>query len=444
MTGIDVTFFNLRLWLHIIMVLVVGSLVTGSPEAKRIGPYDYPFVNELAATVVGTPSDYEADDLPDLEVGSNVYLGKVKIFPEREVPSVLWFQGYGLDYGLVYQKQKRAPVVFIIAGTGAGFSSDKNQLLARALHRAGFHVISIASPTFSNFMINASKTGVPGRMKDDARDIYRAMQAVLDDIGDRIEPTGYSVTGYSLGAINSAFVGALDQEKRVFNFDKVLMINPPVSLFNSVNILDQMLDDNMEKGAEDVSRFLQQAFTQFGALYRQSDSLDLSGDFIYRGFQAFEPRNRELEILIGLSFRFSSANISFISDVMTDTGYIVPKGTKLTSTTPLGDYMDVSMNRNFVDYIENIYMPYFQRSEPDYTLERAANEESLHAIEDYLRTTPNIGLMHNADDIILKRGELKWLEGVMGERSVIFPTGGHCGNMAQHEFVDYLTQFFSE
>ena len=44
-------------------------------------------------------------------------------------------------------------------------------------------------------------------------------------------------------------------------------------------------------------------------------------------------------------------------------------------------------------------------------------------------------LVGTADDVILSRDEVAWLEDVFGDRARIFPTGGHCGSMDQREFV---------
>lgn len=35
------------------------------------------------------------------------------------------------------------------------------KLFQRAIYQAGYHVITISSPTFTNFMVNASKTAIP-------------------------------------------------------------------------------------------------------------------------------------------------------------------------------------------------------------------------------------------------------------------------------------------
>ena len=50
--------------------------------------YDYPFINAFEATVIGTPS-FLAAELPERVPKQVVGL---KIFPEREIPEIFWYQ----------------------------------------------------------------------------------------------------------------------------------------------------------------------------------------------------------------------------------------------------------------------------------------------------------------------------------------------------------------
>ena len=68
---------------------------------------------------------------------------------------------------------------------------------------------------------------------------------------------------------------------------------------------------------------------------------------------------------------------------------------------------------------------------------------SLRSIEDYLRTSPKFGLIHNEDDLILLPGEIDYLRNLFGSRATIFPHGGHCGNMAYTDNVSAMVGFFS-
>ena len=176
--------------------------------------YDFPIDNKFLATVVGTPPGFRA------ELPKKIPLKKrsITIFEDREVPEALWYDAE-LRYSETLQKGP-APLVFLIAGTGAAYSGGKNVNMARAFYQAGFHVVSISSPTYMNFIVAANSTGVPGNAHQDAEDIYRVMETIWDTLKDRIEVTDFYVTGYSLGGFNAAFVTLLDETKQTFNSKK--------------------------------------------------------------------------------------------------------------------------------------------------------------------------------------------------------------------------------
>ena len=116
--------------------------------------------------------------------------------------------------------------------------------MQKALYQAGYHVISITSPTQMNFIVNASSTMTPGNLYEDAKDIYNVMELAIDKVKDKIQVSGYT-DWLQLGGIQAAFVSMLDEEKKIFDFERVLLIDPPVSLYTSVNILDSMLTENI-------------------------------------------------------------------------------------------------------------------------------------------------------------------------------------------------------
>ena len=207
---------------------LIGALfITNAPA------YDFPFDDPFVATVVGTPEDYRAE-LPE-----KIPLRKrsMKIFEDREVPDFVWHDER-LRYSYALQKGP-APLVFLIAGTGGTHDGSKNTMMGKAFYQAGFHIVSISSPTHMNFVVAASSTSVPGHAYKDAEDLYRVMERIMAKLGDRVEVTDYYVTGYSLGGFNTAFVTLLDEERQVFNFRKALLINPPVTLYNSISLLDR-------------------------------------------------------------------------------------------------------------------------------------------------------------------------------------------------------------
>jgi hypothetical protein len=428
-----------------VAVLVIASLVgacdtisgpEAMPEEERLGLYDFPFVNPFAATVVGTPASYRATLPRRISVDEMA----IRVFEDRQTPEVFWYNDR-LRFSLARQNH-RAPLIFNIAGTGAGHNSNLMGVLQRAFYQAGFHVISLPSPTHSNFIVSASSTGVPGRVEDDAADLYRVMQLAYERVKGRIEVSEFYLTGYSLGGWQAAFVAHLDEQEQAFDFSKVLMINPPVSLFSSIRILDQMLIDNVPGGTAGIDDFFERVFNAFVEVYKDHEFTNFGEDFLYRAYTTRQPNDEDLAALIGLAFRLSSNNMVLTSDVMSRSGYVVPKSLELTSRSSLTKFFKVGMRLTFEDYLDQLFYPYFKARDPSLTLEDLIDEASLERIEDYLIHSPKIGLLTNEDDIILAPGEIDYLREVFGERAKIFPTGGHCGNLAHRHVIAYITQFF--
>ena len=425
----------MRRWLAIIAL----ALLTGLPAAAIAvdKPYFYPYVNPLEATVMELPPYYQAD-IPD-KVPTRVF--SLDVYPEREIPKVFWYED-GLDFSLVYQKHE-APLVFIIAGTGARYNSPKMLNLQKALYQAGYHVVSITSPTHMHFIVNASSTMTPGNLYEDAKDLYQVMQLAMERVKKQIEVSGYHLTGYSLGGIQAAFVSMLDEEHKVFDFQRVLLINPPVNLYTSVNILDNMLTDNIPGGINNIHSWMDNVMKKLADAEKEMGYFELSGEYIYKAYKRFPPREDFLASLVGVAFRNDSAGMIFASDVMKGGGFITPTDVTMTNSTALTPFYIVGTRTSFKDYFEDHFVPFFQKRDPSLTEEKLIKMLSLRNIEPYLRSAEKIGLLHNEDDIILAQGEIEYLAELFGSRAKIFPTGGHCGNMNHQDFVDYMVKFFA-
>lgn len=424
-----------RMFLLVLTCFLTG-LLAGPAVAEK--PYFFPYVNPFEATVMETPSIYNAD-LPK-EVPTREF--KVFPFPDREIPQVFWYDK-GLVSSLVYQN-KEAPLVFIIAGTGARYNSPKMINMQKALYQGGFHVISISSPTYSNFVINASTSMLPGHLYEDAKDIYRVMDMALKKAHDKynIKTTDYYLTGYSLGGIQSAYVSMLDEEKKLFDFKKVLMINPPASLYSSVSILDKLMENNIPGGVKNLNVWYKNFINGLADIYEEMGYFDLSGDFIYKAYKRHPPREDFLATLVGLSFALSSADMMFTADVMRGGGYITPKNVEMSNSTNLLPYSMVGIRTGFTDYFTEYFFPYFHEKDPSLTEQQLKDRLSLKNIEPYLRSAEKIGLLHNQDDIIMAPGEVDYLHGVFGDRAQIYPTGGHCGNMNHPDVVRFIVGYF--
>ncbi len=426
--------------MRLLTLLLFGLLLSTFPALAAGDDYDYPHADPLVATILGTPSGQRAPLAEDLPVR----LIDLEVLPDHKVPDIFWYNEK-LRCSLAYQKQK-APLIFVVAGTGAGFNSDKMLALQSIFYQAGFHVVGISSPTHANFITAASGSAAPGVLRRDARDLYRVMQKVYEEVKDDIDVSTFHLAGYSLGGAQAAFISQLDDEVKVFNFTKVLMINPPVSLYNSASRLDRMLDENVQGGAAGAGTFLREQMNRLAQIYSASDFVKFDNEFLYNIYRnaSEPPKENNLAALIGISFRISAVNMMFATDVMTQSGFVVPKGAELDNNDDLDDYFRTLTYISFARYLDELLLPIAQAGNSQVTRQQVIDGSSLVAIEEYLRKTGKIGVVTNADDLILDAAELDYLRSVFGSRAKIYPTGGHCGNIDHQQVASYLAAYFTQ
>ncbi|HPK54352.1 MAG TPA: alpha/beta hydrolase [Smithellaceae bacterium] len=413
--------------LALIIILILPFDFGFAAEAE----YGYPISDNYISTIWGTPPALKIT-MPGRIRAQRLILD---IFPDRPKPDIFFYDD-GLQCTLAYQ-EKKAPLVFLIAGTGADDQSRKMAAMMNALYHAGYHVIALPSPTHPNFIVSASASHIPGDLTEDAEDIYRVMEHAWEKAREYIEASEFYLAGYSLGGTHAAFVAKLDEERKRFNFGRVLMVNPAVNLYNAVARIEALLD-GIPGGQRKIGAYFNATMAKLTEFYSRGGFVKINDDFFYAVYKSNLFSRKENGGLIGLSFRISLAGMIFSSDVMTNSGYVVPKNRILESGDSLGDYFFVSVHLSFLDYFNEYFYPYFQKKRPGLGREAFIDSLGLKGIEDYLAVSPKLGVITNADDFILAPEEIDYLRRVFGERARIYPRGGHLGNL---EYRDNMLEF---
>ncbi|UEM24638.1 hypothetical protein JL100_031010 (plasmid) [Skermanella mucosa] len=427
------------------LLLVAGCARLPAPGGIDSGaapPYDYPFDNPWTATVLGTPAEFQAQFPADVGIDRR----NLTVFDGREVPEGFWHNDR-LRYSTLLQDHE-APLVFVIAGTGADDQSRHMLMLGQVLHAAGMHVVLLPSPTHANFIVNASTTRLPGYPESDAADLHALMRLIDGRLRGSVEISRYHLTGYSLGGWHAAYVAKLDDEtvgsgQAGFGFERVLLINPPLSVYHSVKEIDAMLVRGLPDGIYGLDAFLNRAVARLAA-YPGSDALDFQDpDLKMAAYRRLRPTDDQLATAIGLAFRLSAANLVFTSDVMTGAGYIFPRDRPYRSTTPLSEYLAVAFRTSLLDYFDDMLADHYLGKEPGRTRQDLLDRTSLSTIGEWLSRDDRVWLMTNRDDVILAPGDLDELIRLFGPRSRIFPNGGHMGNLQHRAVAAFIADFFS-
>ncbi|WP_404440942.1 serine/threonine protein kinase [Stutzerimonas chloritidismutans] len=401
--------------------------------------YGYPLDNPFEATIATTPAALRAEVPSDDDIDQADY--KLRLRPEREftLPDNFWAVKR-LTYRLARQPGP-APLMFIISGTGASYASGKTEDLKRLFYGAGYHVVQLSSPTSFDFIAAASRYATPGYSPDDAKDLYRVMQAVRAQQHE-LPVTEFNLTGYSLGALHAAFVSKLDETRQSFNFKRVLMLNPPVNLYTSINNLDKLVQTRVE-AIDSTTTFYEVILEKLTRYYRQHGSINLDEAMLF-DFQrsALRLTDEQMAMLIGSVFRFSAADIVFTSDLINRRGLVVPPDYPIDEGTSLEPFFRRSLLCDFDCYITEQLIPMWRAQQDGGSLAQLVEQVSLYALEDYLRESPKIAVMHNADDIILGAGDLGFLRRTFGDRMTLYPRGGHCGNLNYRVNAQAMLEFF--
>jgi hypothetical protein len=383
----------------------------------------------LRATVFGTPPQ-------DMAVfPAKVPLSEIDItLPWRlPVPEVLWFDA---KLRVWFSAQKKpAPLAIVISGTGSDGNTKTISYLRAALYGAGYHVLTMPSPTFPGFIVSTSSTGVAGDLMQDGRDLYAAMQEIVAHLPRKVRITDIDVLGYSLGGANAAIVKSIDASEAKLKIHRVVMINPPVSLFSSVGRLDRLFAASIGANDQGVELLYRRLYAQIANLYRASDRLELDTNFMLSAGAATLKTDAEFSAAIALAFRLDLVDMFFVGDLYAKTGVIIDPN----HPPRVGDSLEAIQRdlraKPFADYFTKVFAPYYLRRQPDMSSAALIAANRLDIISDTLRDNADYYAQTTSNDLILNKRDLAWLQDTLGARIVVYNHGGHLGEVGDRQQI---------
>ena len=400
--------------------------------------YNFPIDDPYSATIIGSATMMT----PGVSENIPLKVYELQIKDKKDIPDVFWYASK-FKFSFSKQKNKKAPLIFVLAGTGSDYNATRVKFMQRIFHDAGYHTIAISSQMSQQFMISASTNVMPGMLIGDNEDIYKAMKLAYDKIKDQVEVTDFYIMGYSLGGTNAAVLSYIDEKEKSFNFKRVFMVNPPVELYDSAVKLDKYLDDYTGGKTAGIEKLLSTTLARIkGGL--TSEYANIGADTIYNIVKGDILSDAEKKAYIGLAFRLTSNDLNFISDFMNKSHVYTKNPEKVNKYTNMKEYFKAVNFATFEDYVNKVGFPYYKKYNNKFTIEDLKKEASLRIIEDYLRTSPKIAAVTNADELILNEKDINYLKDVFKDRLVIYPKGGHCGNMFYKENVDVMLKFVNE
>lgn len=326
-------------------------------------------------------------------------------------------------------------LVFIISGIGGDTNSGYSRFLAHQTQMRAADAVVIPNVLNENFIISASSNGLVGGSAADAADLYESIALIKAQLeGQGRHYNRVNLVGYSHGALLAAFIEAADQRamrsgsRNAVHFENALLINPPVDLLHAIRTIDKRTKAIKEIGLKSLIKL---AF-RFHKLIGKFTKILTTPESHVEFSKSLKMKPHERYAIIGKALTATLPGSILASQAVNDLGVL-----------PAIDDYDYESEResrrerkraakrySYEDYVLKFFSAHAikTKSEP-FSLDYLNQTNSLTTLAEALHSSKSIFLMHNMDDLLLTNGQAYWLENLFGKRAIIYPTGGHLGNM---------------
>lgn len=349
------------------------------------------------------------------------------------------------------KKAYEARLVFLLVGLGGEAKGGQANHFAKTVADNCLHVAIIPSIFTKDFVEAVSTRGVIGDFRNDVVDYYDFMLYARDFIqkSQNVKFQSYSVFGFSLGGLTTAFISELDSRRKDFNFRTSLIINTPVDLLYGMNVLDGYAAKESEIGTFRMYKILAYWAKNIIAYRRVKTSVESCNGFVANMLWL---RENEKQLVVGKALMGNLSQVILTTQNTLkalhghELGVLTPGPSKRMSKEQKKRLKRIRKREakkyGFVGYMQNFVIRYLKEEvgESDITSESLNYRNSLISIEDHLRNNQNIYMMHNADDFLLRKDDPDYMARVFGDRFTLYPRGGHVGNLWFKDNADKMIE----
>lgn len=409
----------------------LSEITAQAANVMRTQPDSYSLVRQawpyLART---TPPDWTPRGAPDISTMETLAAARYKtddpLFEKRGKRHFVRLPHTGRDFPYHAWMQKRpAPLVFLSPGIGSHRTSGNVLVLAEAIHRMGFSVITISGTFHPEFMERASTATMPGNPVNDRADLLATFTAIDHSVQRKYRGrvTGRVLAGFSLGGFSTLQLAATeaDHAPGSVRFDHFLAIQCPVDLRQAYRTLDGYYEVTESWPESERTQRIDNTFHKVAAIIEERPPQGVPP------FSADESR-----LLVGFSFRV----------VLRDTLYSIHqrKPSPLVSSQHStwrreGLYREL-MDISFDDYLNQWLGP--EEIENGMSASRLLKTITLRTMERPLRASNRARVIANRNDFLLPAQDARWIDATFGDRATWLPSGGHLGNLGDPQFLKTL------
>ncbi|MGE3260258.1 MAG: hypothetical protein AB7K68_00620 [Bacteriovoracia bacterium] len=298
----------------------------------------------------------------------------------------------------------------ILPGTGGGASSGISNVLAELVASLGYDSLVLANPFSPEFQKSFSADGLVGLPQKDAVDAHRMFEAAVELYRhNRGQPRKLFLMGSSLGGLYAILENG---QSPALPFDKLIALNPPVSLNYAMDRLDDMIRLSL-RNADSVPDL---HFELIWAYLQAQEGISREGVEAIRMFLPAEEEKGQK--VIGESFQQSLKAI---------TRGLFAAYPDFFSGERRGRVEASLRSVTFEKYIVYAGAALDGRGRTSTNFSALIQGAGLNRA---LKNTRNskIHVITSVDDFLLRPRDLASLEETLGSRLHVFEAGGHCGN----------------
>ena len=324
-------------------------------------------------------------------------------------------------------------LVIILPGLGSHRQDNSVLAFAERLNKEGVSVAALSSTFTPDFFGQLEGNRPSGYLPEDAKVLARILPAIYADVcrsGWVAKEQRVSLLGYSIGALNTLFLAASEQDGRLvpnLKIARYIAINPPASALDSTALLDKFFaipetwGEEREARVQDVAMRLS-AFLAHNYNNPTATRIPLTRD--------------ESLFLIGLNMRMNLATCQMAQQKRHNTGLFKEDANAFANRNAL---FAEAMNDGFSDYVAKVVLPWYRaHGFENATQESMTRDCTIPAIADKLRNNSRITIIHNENDPIITKEQADWFKRELG--ATIFPRGGHLGNMAVPDYLENVVK----
>ena len=422
-------------------MLAFSTIGLAETDVSQIAS-DYPYKESaIMATVLGTPAEQQYKF-------KNPKGPKVRKFTTtKKIPEILR-QWKDYEYGVWTQKDKKAPLIILISGTGSVYNSGMSLYLANVFYDRGYNVIDFSSPTTMPYIVSQSKNAYAGYIKDETAQLYDLIQkAILREKSDGMKIDKTYIGGYSLGGFQSLLIHEMDEKNnRKIGIEKSLLLNSPISILTATKKLDGYLIKNGVYDARSLEKYLDTIFSKL--VYDKSMQIkDMEFSSLTTTLGKLGLGEKDFEILTGLLFRFYSANMTFAGEVFSGNNAVGRLSNKKSYKRfdSVSNEFREGLSVSFNEYAKEILYPYLKKFKyPDLDFNKFIDDFDLRSSQDFInRNNKNIVFITSTNDILLEKKDLDYIKNTFSNR-VLIPFGGHTGALWHKDVANLMVDKLEE